>query len=381
MATRTPADIAVPLLDLTAQYQPIRSEILDAIARVCDSQRFILGPEVDALERELATVLECEHAITVSSGTDALLVALMALGVGPGAEVITPTYSFFATAGCVSRLGATPVFVDIDPVTFNVTAAAIAAAISPRTRAILPVHLYGLSADMDPILELARRHNVPVIEDAAQAIGARYQGHVTGTFGALGCFSFFPSKNLGAFGDGGLVTTNDAALANEVKLLRNHGAEPKYFHSRIGGNFRMDALQAAILRVKLPHLPSWSDARRHNADRYRTLFAEFNLATTVELPVEPAGYTHIYNQFVIRVPERDALRTHLTARQIGTEIYYPVPFHKQACFAALGRATDEFPVADRAAATSVALPIYGELTPAQQRHVVASIAEFYAGRR
>ena len=381
MAIRTPADIAVPLLDLTAQYQPIRTEILDAIARVCDSQRFILGPEVDALERELSGVLECEHAITVSSGTDALLVALMALGVGPGAEVITPTYSFFATAGCVSRLGATPVFVDIDPVTFNVTAAAIAAAMSPRTRAILPVHLYGLSADMDPILELARRHDVPVIEDAAQAIGARYRGRVTGTFGALGCFSFFPSKNLGAFGDGGLVTTNDAALAQELKLLRNHGAEPKYFHSRIGGNFRMDALQAAILRVKLPHLPAWSDARRRNAARYRALFAEFDLLDTVELPVEPDGYTHIYNQFVVRGADRDGLRAHLTARQIGTEIYYPVPFHKQACFAGLTGATGEFPVADRAAATSVALPIYGELTAAQQRHVVASIAEFYATRR
>jgi len=381
LATRTPVEIAVPLLDLAAQYQPLRDEILAAIARVCDSQRFILGPEVDALERELADALECEHAITVSSGTDALLAALMALGVGPGAEVITPTYSFFATAGCVSRLGATPVFVDIDPVTFNVTAAAIARAVSPRTKAIVPVHLYGLSADMDPIIELGRRHGIPVIEDAAQAIGAQYHGHVTGTFGAIGCFSFFPSKNLGAFGDGGLVTTNDAALAEEIKLLRNHGAEPKYYHSRIGGNFRMDALQAAVLRVKLPHLPAWSDARRRNADRYRALFAEFSLGPTVELPVEPAGYTHIYNQFVIRVSERDALRAHLTARQIGTEIYYPVPFHRQACFAGLGRAADEFPVADRAASTSIALPIYGELTAVQQRHVVASIAEFYAARR
>ena len=380
LTTRTSVEIAVPLLDLAAQYQPLRDEILAAIARVCDSQRFILGPEVDALERELADALECEHAITVSSGTDALLAALMALGIGPGAEVITPTYSFFATAGCVSRLGATPVFVDIDPVTFNVTAAAIQRALSPRTKAIVPVHLYGLSADMDPIMDLSRRHGIPVIEDAAQAIGARYHGHVTGTFGAVGCFSFFPSKNLGAFGDGGLVTTNDASLAQELKLLRNHGAEPKYYHSRIGGNFRMDALQAAVLRVKLPHLPAWSDARRRNADRYRALFAEFDLGPTVELPVEPGGYTHIYNQFVIRVAQRDALRAHLTARQIGTEIYYPVPFHRQACFAGLERAADEFPVADRAAATSIALPIYGELTVAQQRHVVASIAEFYASR-
>ena len=381
MTTRTPVEIAVPLLDLAAQYQPLRADVLAAIARVCDSQRFILGPEVDALERELADVLECEHAITVSSGTDALLAALMALGVGAGDEVITPTYSFFATAGCVSRLGARPVFVDIDPVTFNVTAAAIARAVSPRTKAIIPVHLYGLSADMDPIIELARQHGIPVIEDAAQAIGARYHGHVTGTFGAVGCFSFFPSKNLGAFGDGGLVTTNDAALAQEIRLLRNHGAEPKYFHSRIGGNFRMDALQAAVLRVKLPYLPAWSDARRVNADRYRELFTEFDLGPSVELPVEPDGYTHIYNQFVIRVAQRDALRAHLTSRHIGTEIYYPVPFHRQACFAGLSRAEDAFPIADRAASTSLALPIYGELTIAQQRHVVASIAEFYAARR
>ncbi|HEX5216149.1 MAG TPA: DegT/DnrJ/EryC1/StrS family aminotransferase [Vicinamibacterales bacterium] len=380
MATRTPVEIAVPLLDLTAQYRPLRDEILAAITRVCDSQRFILGPEIDALERELADVLECGHAVTVSSGTDALLAALMALGVGPGAEVITPTYSFFATAGCVSRLGATPVFVDIDPETFNVTAEGIAPALSPRTKAIVPVHLYGLSADMDPIIELAGRHGIPVIEDAAQAIGARYRGRVTGNFGAAGCFSFFPSKNLGAFGDGGLVTTNDAALAQELKLLRNHGAEPKYFHSRIGGNFRMDALQAAILRVKLPHLPAWSEGRRRNAARYRALFAEFDLGDAVELPVEPDGYTHIYNQFVIRAADRDGLRAHLTARQIGTEIYYPVPFHQQACFAGLG-GSGQFPVADRAAATSVALPIYGELTAAQQRHVVGSIAEFYAARR
>ena len=378
MSSRPVTDIAVPLLDLTAQYQPLRDEILAAIARVADSQRFILGPEVDALERELAAQLEVEHAVSMSSGTDALLAALMALGVGPGDEVVTPTYSFFATAGCVSRLGATPVFADIDPVTFNLDPVALERAITPRTKAIVPVHLYGLAANMDAIVSIARRARLAVIEDAAQAIGARYRGRQVGSFGDAACFSFFPSKNLGAFGDGGLVTTNDAALASELRLLRNHGAEPKYVHARIGGNFRLDALQAAVLRVKAPHLPGWTEARRRNADRYRALFREYGLTNAYELPVEPDGYHHIYNQFVIRGEGRDALREHLTARRIGTEIYYPVPFHRQPCFAGLARPDDSFPVADRAAATSTALPIYGELTADQQRHVVASIAERHA---
>ena len=378
---RTPGDVTVPLLDLTAQYQPIRDEILRALTRVADSQRFILGPEVEGLERELAAQLEVAHAVGVSSGTDALLVVMMALGIGPGAEVIVPTYSFFATASSVTRLGATPVFVDIDPITFNVDTAAIARALSPRTRAIIPVHLYGLAADMDPILELADRAGIAVIEDAAQAIGARYNGRLTGGLGRAGCLSFFPSKNLGAFGDGGLVTTADAELAAEIRLLRNHGAEPKYHHSRIGGNFRLDAMQAAVLRVKAPHVTAWSDARRRNADRYRALFEAQGFRSTIELPVEPPGYTHVYNQFVIRGPHRDALRAHLTSRKIGTEIYYPVPFHRQACFSNLGRASDHFPVADRAAATSLALPIYGELTLDQQEHVVLSIAEFYDRHR
>jgi len=367
----------VPLLDLTRQYAPLRGAMLAAMTRVADSQQFILGPEVEALEGELAELLEVGHAVGVSSGTDALLVALMALGVGPGDEVVTPTYSFFATAGCVSRLGATPVFVDIDPVTFNVAPAAIARALSPRTRAILPVHLYGLTADLDPILELADAAGVPVIEDAAQAIGARYHGRFAGGFGRMGCFSFFPTKNLGGFGDGGLVTTHDASLARDLRELRNHGMEPKYYHARVGGNFRLDALQAAVLRVKVPHLGDWSDARRRNADRYRALFAEHGLASIVELPVEPPGLTHVYNQFVVRVPERDELRAFLTARRIGTEIYYPVPFHRQVCFRHLGRASDRFPVADRAAATSLALPIFGELTAGEQRHVVETIAAFY----
>jgi dTDP-4-amino-4,6-dideoxygalactose transaminase len=377
MATRAPAATAVPLLDLTAQYRPIREEMLAALTRVADSQQFILGAEVEALERELAALLEVEHAVAVSSGTDALLVSLMALGIGPGAEVITTTYSFFATAGSVSRLGATPVFVDIDPVTFNIAPDGIERALSPRTRAILPVHLYGLSADMDAVLAIARRAGVPVIEDAAQAIGARYHGQIVGGLGTLGCFSFFPTKNLGAFGDAGLVTTQDGRLADELRLLRNHGMEPKYLHARVGGNFRMDALQAAVLRVKAPHLDSWTAARRRNADRYRALVDEYGLGDTLVLPVEPSGYTHIYNQFVIRAPKRDALRAHLTAHQIGTEIYYPVPFHRQECFADLGRVSDVFPVADEAAASSLALPIYGELTAAQQRQVVLRVADFY----
>ena len=366
----------VPLLDLRAQFQPIRDDVLAAIARVADSQHFILGREVEGFEREIAARLEVEHAVGVSSGTDALLVALMALGIGPGAEVVTPAYSFFATAGCVSRLGATPVFVDIDPATFNIDPVALAAAITSATRAILPVHLFGLCAEMTPILDVAARTGIPVIEDAAQAIGARYRDRQAGGLGTLAGFSFFPSKNLGAFGDAGLVTTNDASLAREIRLLRVHGMDPKYMHSRVGGNFRLDALQAAVLRVKAPHLAAWTAARRRNADLYRTLFAEYRLTGTVTLPVEPPGFTHVYNQFVIRCDRRDALRSHLLTRQIGTEIYYPLPLHRQACFTGTTGAM-ELPHADKAAATSLAIPIYGELTGAQLRHVVSSIAEFF----
>jgi dTDP-4-amino-4,6-dideoxygalactose transaminase len=368
-------EISVPLLDLTAQFRPLRDEILAAIARVCDTQRFILGPEVEALERELAAQLEVQHAIGVSSGTDALLVALMALGVGPGDEVIAPTYTFFATAGCVSRLGATPVLVDIDPVTFNLDVTAMERAITPRTRAIVPVHLFGLAADMDRVMTIAGERAIPVIEDAAQSIGARYRGRMTGSIGLAGILSFFPSKNLGAFGDAGLVVTNDAGFAAEVRLLRGHGMEPKYVHRTIGGNFRLDALQAAILRVKAPHTRRWSDARRRNADRYRQLFDEYRLADMIRLPEEPEGLHHVYNQYVIRVPRRDELQAHLTSRRIGTEIYYPIPLHKQPCYA--GRIVADCPVADDAAETSLALPIYGELTIDQQRHVVASVAECY----
>ena len=363
----------VPLLDLQAQYRPLREELLAAITRVCDSQRFIMGAEVELLERELEATLGVSHAIAVSSGTDALLAAMMALGIGPGDEVVTSTYSFFATAGCITRLGAAPTLVDIDPVTYNIDPAAIRAAITPRTRAIIPVHLYGQCADMDAILEVAREAGVPVIEDACQAIGATWRGRQAGSMGTAGCFSFFPSKNLGAFGDAGLVTTNDASLAHEVRLLRNHGAEPKYFHKRVGGNFRLDAIQAAVLRVKLPHLPAWTARRRANAARYRELFTAAGLDRRLTLPVEVPGSLHIFNQYILRVPDRDRVRASMTDQGVGTEIYYPVPFHLQECFAPLGHARGDFPQAEAAADSTLALPIYGELTEAQQSAVVEAV--------
>jgi len=368
--------VKVPLLDLQAQYRPLRDEILAAIARVCDSQRFIMGPEIAALEEEMARLLGIRHTIAVSSGTDALLLALMALDIKAGDEVVTTTYSFFATAGAIVRVGARPVFVDIDPATFNIDPDRIRPALTPRTKAILPVHLFGLSADLDPIADIASRAGIPVIEDAAQAIGAAYKSRPVGGVGAFGCFSFFPSKNLGAFGDAGLLATHDDASAKRARLLRTHGMEPKYYHHLVGGNFRMDALQAAILRVKAPHLATWTDARRANAQRYRALFRDAALGDRVRLPVEPPDRRHIFNQFVIRTADRDALKRHLDERGIGTEIYYPVPFHLQPCFADLGHRRGEFPHAERAAAESLALPIYGELTAAQQGAVVGEVAAF-----
>ena len=365
----------VPLLDLDAQYRPLRDALLAAMTRVADSQRFIMGPEIEALERELAAMLGIRHAVAVSSGTDALLLALMALDVKAGDEVVTPTFSFFATAGAVARVGARPVLVDIDPATFNIDPAQAAAAITPKTRAIIPVHLFGLCADLDPLMDVASRAGIPVVEDAAQAIGASYRGRSAGGIGACGCFSFFPSKNLGAFGDAGLLTTNDDALAARARLLRTHGMEPKYYHHVVGGNFRMDALQAAVLRVKAPHLAEWTHARRRNAERYRCLFKDAGLESIV-LPQEPEGYRHIFNQFVIRTPERDALKRHLDQQGIGNEIYYPVPFHLQPCFAHLGYRRGAFPAAERAADECLAIPIYGELTAEQQQTVVSSIAQF-----
>jgi dTDP-4-amino-4,6-dideoxygalactose transaminase len=368
--------VKVPLLDLQAQYRPLRADILAAIERVCDSQRFIMGPEITAFEDEMARLLGVRHAIAVSSGTDALLLALMALGVKPGDEVITPTYSFFATAGSVARLGARPVFVDIDEATFNIDVAQAIAAITPRTKAIIPVHLFGLSADMDPLIDAASRAGIPIVEDAAQAIGATYKSRPVGSLGTFGCFSFFPSKNLGAFGDAGLLTAMDDGLAKRARLLRTHGMEPRYYHHLVGANFRMDALQAAILRVKAPHLDTWTERRRANAARYRMLFGDAGLLDGITLPSEPAGRGHIYNQFVIRAANRDSLRSHLDQRGIGTEIYYPVPFHLQPCFADLDYRRGDFMKAERAAAGSLALPIYSELTADQQEAVVGAIGEF-----
>ena len=368
--------MSVPLLDLEAQYRPLRDELLAAITRVCDSQRFIMGPEIESLERELCTLLGVTHAIAVSSGTDALLLALMALGITAGDEVVTTTFSFFATAGAIVRVGARPVLVDIDPVTFNIDPARAAAAITPRTKAIMPVHLFGLGADMDPIVAAADRAGIPVIEDAAQAIGSTYKSRPLGAIGAFGCFSFFPSKNLGAFGDAGLLTTEDDALAARARLLRTHGMKPKYYHHLVGGNFRMDALQAAVLRVKAPHLAAWSEGRRANAARYRRLFHAAGLDAAVTLPAEPADRSHIFNQFVIRIADRDGLKRHLDQQGIGNEIYYPVPFHLQPCFADLGYRQGDFPHAERAAQDSLAIPVYAELTAAQQETVVSAVSRF-----
>jgi dTDP-4-amino-4,6-dideoxygalactose transaminase len=365
----------VPLLDLKAQYATIRSEVQAAIARVCDSQHFILGPEVTALEEELAAFCGARFAIGVSSGTDALLAALMAVGVEPGDEVITSTYSFFATAGVIARIGARPVFVDIDPATFNLDAQAVSANITPRTRAIMPVHLFGRCADMEPMLKAAEEHDLAVIEDAAQAIGSLdNHGRQAGTIGQVGCFSFFPSKNLGAFGDGGMLVTNDPSLAETLRVLRVHGSKPKYYHHIVGGNFRLDALQAAVLRVKLTYLAAWTEARRTNAERYRRLCG--GLLEQVALPADVPG--HIYNQFIVRVPDRDRLQTFLHERGVGTEVYYPLPLHLQECFAGVGYRDGDFPHAEAAARDSLALPIYPELTAAQQRYVISQIQEFYA---
>jgi len=358
----------LPLLDLQAQYAPIRDEINAAIQRVLDSGVFILGPEVESLEAEIATYSQCQFGIGVTSGTDALLVALMACDIHPGDEVITTPFSFFATAGSIARLQAKPVFVDIEPDSFNLDPSKIAAAITPRTKAIMPVHLFGQMAEMNPIMELATEHGLYVIEDAAQAIGAEYQGRRAGSIGHFGCFSFYPSKNLGCPGDGGMITTNDPALAARTKALRNHGSTVKYYHREVGGNFRLDALQAAILRVKLKYLDDWTTARQRNAQLYR------QFCTTggplVALPVELPHRRHVYNQFVVRTPRRDQLLDNLKSQQIGCEIYYPLPLHLQECFAGLGYQKGDFPVAESAAQEVLAIPIYPELTEAQIQQVV-----------
>ena len=366
----------IPLLDLRAQYSTIRNEIREAMDRVCESQHFILGPEVVALEEEVAAFCGARFAVGVSSGTDALLAALMAIRVRPGDEVITTAYSFFATAGVIVRLGARPVFVDIDPQTFNLNAQAVRAKINSRTKAILPVHLFGRCADMDSILKTAEAHEIYVIEDAAQAIGAHDdKGRQAGTIGHMGCFSFFPGKNLGAFGDGGMVVTNDEELAETLRMLRVHGGKPKYYHRVVGGNFRLDALQAAVLRVKLKHLTYWMEARRKKARRYRLLFEEMGLLKWTLLPEDVPG--HVYNQFVGRFPHRDRLQQYLRERGVETAIYYPLPLHLQECFQILSYRRGDFPQAEAAAQESLALPMYPELTENQQRHVVKTIREFY----
>jgi dTDP-4-amino-4,6-dideoxygalactose transaminase len=367
----------VPLLDLKAQYESIQREIREAMDRVLETQYFILGPEVAALEKEVAAYSQAGYGVGVSSGTDALLAALMALEIAPGDEVITTPYTFFATAGCIARLGAKLVFVDIDPATYNIDPHGIEALITEKTRAILPVHLYGQMADMQPILDVGRRHNIPIIEDAAQAIGSEYHGHRAGAMGDMGCFSFFPSKNLGGFGDGGMVVTNNPDLADKLALLRGHGARPKYHHKVVGGNFRLDALQAAVLRVKLQYLDRWTAGRQQNAAIYRRLFRDFGLEEVIGLPVQMADTRHIYNQFVIRCPQRNALMAHLKEQHIGSEVYYPVPMHLQECFADLGYQKGDFPHSEAAADETLAIPIYPELTEPMLRRVVEVIAQFY----
>ena len=380
-AKETLAD-PIPLLDLKAQYAEIRYEIDAAVAQVVESQRFILGPEVEQFEREVAGYCQCREAVGVSSGTDAILAALMALEVGPGDEVVTTSYTFAATAGGIARLGAKPVFVDIEPTTCNIDVAQIEAVVTDRTKAVLPVHLFGQTAEMDTVMDIAARHRLVVIEDAAQAVGAEYGGRRAGGIGHAGCLSFFPSKNLGAFGDGGMVTTNDLELARRLRMLRNHGFSPKYHSKIIGGNFRLDAIQAAVLRTKLKHLDRWTEARQRNAQTYRRLFGEAGpdaAAGGIVPPYEAPDRRHIYNQFVIRVPAgvRDPLREHLTARNIGSEVYYPVPLHRQEVFAG-PCARGDLPHSDRAAAETLALPIYPELTAAQITRVVDAITAFAA---
>ena len=366
----------VPLLDLTRQYEPLREEFRSAIDRVCDSQRFILGSEVEDFEREAGAMLSVAHAVGVTSGTDALLEALMALGVGPGDEVVMPTFTFFATAGVVARLGATPVFVDIDPVDFCIHPQELGERIGPRTRAVIPVHLFGQTADMGAVMEAAG--SVPVIEDCAQAWGADFYGRQVGSIGLMGAFSFFPSKNLGCFGDGGLITTADAGLDAKLRELRVHGQSGPYEHPTVGGNFRLDSIQAAILRVKLPHVPGWVEGRRANAERYRRLFEQSGLEGTVEMPSALPGRGHTFNQYVVRVPRRDELRAFLAERGIGAAVYYPLPLHLQPCFEYLGYGEGDYPIAERASREVLALPVFPELTESELEEVVHAIEEFYA---
>ncbi|MFM7183626.1 MAG: DegT/DnrJ/EryC1/StrS family aminotransferase [Planctomycetota bacterium] len=375
---------AVPLLALDRQYAELRDEIHQAITRVCDSGRFVLGPDVGELEAELAKALDVPHVISCASGSDALLLALMALGIGAGDEVIVPSYTFFATASAVTRLGAVPIFADIEPVTYLVDPRDVERKVSTRTRAIVPVHLFGRTADMDALRPIASRTGLPLVEDAAQSILSTWHGRCSGSLGDVGCFSFYPTKNLGGVGDGGFLTTTRDDVARSLKLLRVHGMEPRYYHEVIGINSRLDSIQAAVLRVKLPHLEAWTTARQANATRYREIFAEYELGSSIAVPDDEPRGRHVWNQFVIRIlgSDRDALRAHLAKRGVGTEIYYPVPLHLQKCFAHLGWATGDLPETERAAEQTLALPIFPELQAAEQRTVVARIAEFFgAGRK
>lgn len=385
----------VPMLDLKAQYASMKEEIDRAISEVMEAQHFILGRWVEECERAIAEYCRCAHAVGVSSGTDALLICLMAEGIGPGDEVITSPYTFFATAGVIARVGARPVFVDIDPITYNLDPAQISSKITPKTRAIIPVHLFGQMAEMDAAVEVARKHDLIIIEDAAQAIGAEHNNRRAGSIGHYGCLSFFPSKNLGAAGDGGMVVTNDGTRAEKLMCLRAHGSKPKYHHKMIGGNFRLDTIQAAIVSAKLAHLDAWTTARQRNAERYRHLFEDSGLSLgdarhfAADGSAEDAGRRlvlptvitnrHIFNQFIIRVTQRDRLRTHLHAQGVATEVYYPVPMHLQECFSYLGYSRGEFPESEKAAQQTLALPIYPELSEEQAHHVVHCIKEFFSG--
>ena len=364
----------IPLLDLKKQYATIKTEIDSAVAEVLESQHFILGPKVEECEKAIAAYSSCAYGIGVSSGSDALLACLMAENIGPGDEVITTPYTFFATAGAIDRVGATPVFVDIDPRTYNIDAEQIHPHITGKTRAIIPVHLYGQMADMDPIMRLAAQHGLTVIEDGAQAIGAEYKGRRAGSIGHYGCLSFFPSKNLGAAGDAGMIVTNDAARAEKLRVLRSHGSKPKYFHKIVGGNFRLDAIQAAIVSAKLPHLDEWTAARQRNAESYKRLFSEN--AVPLGLPFTAVD-RHIFNQFVIRLSRRDELQSFLRKRGVGTEVYYPVPMHLQECFAHLGHVAGDFPESERAAKETLALPVHPELTEQELLYVADVIREFF----
>ncbi|MFB0525756.1 MAG: DegT/DnrJ/EryC1/StrS family aminotransferase [Phycisphaerae bacterium] len=362
----------VPLLDLKAQYATIRNEILAAVSEVLESQRCIGGPKVAQLEEKIAALSDCRYAVGTSSGTDAILNSIMSLDIGPGDEVITTPFTFFATVGCIVRAGAKPVFVDLDPMTFNINPELTESAVTPKTKAIIPVHLFGQMSDMDPIMEIANKYNLAVIEDAAQSITSTYKGKKAGSIGTVGCFSFFPSKNLGGAGDGGMVVTNDEQLYNRLKIMRNHGANPKYYHKFVGGNFRLDPIQAAVLLVKLPHLDDWSETRRRNAAFYDEKFA----GTVVERPYISPDCVSIYNQYVIRVPKRDQLFAYLREKGIGCEIYYPHPMHLQECFKYLGGKCGDFPETEKAAREVLAIPIYPELADEMKDYVAETIISF-----